>query len=319
MGTQRLRGLQFEDPILEIEDRITSLISSGMEDDSTEIMRLKSRLEELERTVYKSLSPWERVQLARHNKRPRTKDIIGMVCDEFLELHGDRYYGDDPAIIAGIARMGKQRLVVLGHEKGKDIQSKVKRNFGMANPEGFRKALRVMKLAEKFGLPVLSFIDTPGAYPGIGAEERGQFRAIAKNIEEFFELKTPVVVVILGEGGSGGALGIAVGDRVIMMEHAIYSVISPEGCAAILWKSNEKAPEAAEALRLTSMDCWELGIVDRVLEEVHGAIHRDPRGNAELIKDAVLSEFESLLSKSSQELLAERENKFYSMGVYSDH
>ncbi len=318
MAAQKSADLQFEEPILELEDRITSLLNSGMDSTSGEIRRLRERLEELEESVYQKISPWEKVQLARHNKRPGTRDMANMICDEFLELHGDRYFGDDPAVITGIARIGKQRLMLMGHEKGSGTQSRIRRNFGMAKPEGFRKALRVMKLAQKFSLPVLSFIDTPGAYPGVGAEERGQSSAIANNLKEFFQLKTPVVVVILGEGGSGGALGLAIGDRIIMMEHAIYSVISPEGCAAILWKSREKAPEAAEALRLTSSDCLELEIVDRVLEESHGAIHRDPEGNAELIKQAVLSELESLRSRPVSDLLDEREKKFYSMGIYDE-
>lgn len=312
MEGQDARFLEFEKPVYELEQKIEKAKRGGAPD---ELGRMLERLKELEGQVYGDLSPWEQVQLARHPNRPTTKDYIEMICDEFVELHGDRRYGDDAAIIAGLARVGDRRFVIVGHEKGDSTRERLKRNFGMASPEGFRKALRVVHLAEKFGLPILSFIDTPGAYPGIGAEERGQPQAIAQNLKEFFELRTPVVVVIIGEGGSGGALALAIGDRIIMMEHAIYSVISPEGCAAILWKSKEKAPDAAGALKLTARDCFELGVVDYVLDEISGAAHRNPRANAERIRDAALHEFDVLEQVDLDELLRRREEKFFSMGV----
>jgi acetyl-CoA carboxylase carboxyl transferase subunit alpha len=304
--------LDFEKPVYELEQKIESVKRGGGQD---ELGRMLERLAELEEQVYGDLSPWEQVQLARHHDRPTTKDYIEMICDEFVELHGDRRFGDDAAIITGLARMGERRFVIVGHEKGDSTRERLKRNFGMASPEGFRKALRIVHLAEKFGLPVLSFIDTPGAHPGIGAEERGQPQAIAENLKEFFQLRTPVVVVIIGEGGSGGALALAIGDRVVMMEHAIYSVISPEGCAAILWKSKDRAPDAAGALKLTARDCYELGVVDYVLDEISGAAHRNPRANADRIKETVLHEFEVLEQVEMDELLQRREEKFFSMGM----
>jgi acetyl-CoA carboxylase carboxyl transferase subunit alpha len=256
--------------------------------------------------------------LARHPLRPTTKQYIELICDEFIELHGDRRFGDDAAIMGGLARIDKRRVVVVGHEKGAFTREKLRRNFGMANPEGFRKALRLMRLAEKFCIPVISFIDTPGAYPGVGAEERGQPQAIAENLKEVFEIGTPIVVVIIGEGGSGGALALAIGDRILMLEHAIYSVISPEGCAAILWKSKEKAPEAAGALKLTARDCYDLGVVDYILDEVSGASHRNPEANAQRIKDAVLHEIEVLERVDRAELLERRRKKFISIGFFHE-
>ena len=312
MEGQDARFLEFEKPVYELEQKIEKVKRGGAPD---ELGRMIERLTELEGQVYGDLSPWEQVQLARHPNRPTTKDYIEMICDEFVELHGDRYFGDDAAIITGLARVGGKRLVIVGHEKGDTTRERLKRNFGMASPDGFRKALRVVQLADKFGLPVLSFIDTPGAYPGVGAEERGQPRAIAENLKEFFQLRTPIVVVIIGEGGSGGALALAIGDRIIMMEHAIYSVISPEGCAAILWKSKEKAPDAAGALKLTARNCYDLGVVDYVLDEISGAAHRNPRANADRIRETVLHEFEVLEQVELDELLRRREEKFFSMGM----
>ena len=309
------RALQFERPVLELEEKIAQLRRSSRPESAGEVVRLQKRLAEMEGRLYRDLSPWEQVLLARHPKRPTAKSYIDMICDEFQELGGDRLYGDDAAIICGLARIGELRLAVVGHEKGRTTHGKIKHNFGMANPEGFRKALRVMKLAEKFALPLVSFIDTPGAYPGVGAEERGQPRAIAQNLVEAFGIRTPIVVVILGEGGSGGALALAIGDRILMMEHAIYSVISPEGCAAILWKSREKAPEAAASMRLTAADCLELGVIDAVIEELHGAAHRDPKGNALQLREMLVGEIEALRAVSIDVLLKRRENKFYSMGL----
>jgi acetyl-CoA carboxylase carboxyl transferase subunit alpha len=318
METQNQAVLDFEKPIYELEHRLEELKKSGLGEGSQEIERLGNRLRELEGKIYANLSPWEKVQLARHPKRPTMQDYLRMICDEFLELHGDRRFGDDAAVTGGVARIGELRLVVIGHEKGRTTREKLKRNFGMANPEGFRKALRLMKLADKFSLPVLSFIDTPGAYPGVGAEERGQAQAIAENLKEFFRIRSPIVALIIGEGGSGGALALAVGDRVVMMEHAIYSVISPEGCAAILWKSKEKAPEAAEALKLTAGDCLRLGVVDRIITETCGAAHRNPEENALLVKDVIREELSRLSGVPCDVLLKRREEKYFAMGMFGE-
>lgn len=315
---ENFKVLGFERPVLELERKIEQLRRDGLAD-SGEIERLQRRLVDLEKRVYSDLSPWEQVQLARHPMRPTTMDYIDLICDEFQELAGDRLYGNDAAVIGGLARIEDLRLVIVGHEKGRTTRGRIRHNFGMASPEGFRKALRLMKLAEKFGLPIVSLIDTPGAYPGVGAEERGQPRAIALNLKEAFELRTPIVVVIIGEGGSGGALALAVGDRILMMEHAIYSVISPEGCAAILWKSKEKAPDAAAALRLTAADCQELGVIDLVIEELHGASHRDPEGNAGQLREILVKEIKTLCSTSIDLLMKRRENRFYSIGLVEEH
>jgi acetyl-CoA carboxylase carboxyl transferase subunit alpha len=314
MENQNVRFLEFEKPIYDIESKIDALRRGGGK--SEEIGRLQRRLEQLEQDIYGNLSPWEQVLLARHPMRPTMKRYVDLICDEFIELHGDRRFGDDTAVIGGLARIGERRLVIVGHEKGGSTREKLNRNFGMASPEGFRKALRILSLAEKFQLPVLSFIDTPGAYPGVGAEERGQPQAIAENLEELFNLRTPVVVVIIGEGGSGGALALAIGDRILMLEHAIYSVISPEGCAAILWKSKEKAPDAAEALKLTARDCYDLGVVDYIIDEVSGASHRNPEANASSIRDAVMHEFDVLEQVETDELIERRSKKFSSMGHF---
>ncbi len=314
MENQNARFLDFEKPILDIESKIDALKRSG--GGSEEIGRLQRRLDQLEQDIYGNLSPWEQVQLARHPMRPTMKRYLEMICDEFVELHGDRRFGDDAAVIGGLARIGDRRLVIVGHEKGGSTREKLNRNFGMARPEGFRKSLRILGLAEKFQLPVLSFIDTPGAYPGVGAEERGQPQAIAENLERLFGLRTPIVVVIIGEGGSGGALALAIGDRILMLEHAIYSVISPEGCAAILWKSKEKAPDAAAALKLTARDCYDLGVVDYIIEEISGASHRNPEANARSIREAVLHEFDVLGRVDTDELVERRSKKFSAMGRF---
>lgn len=314
MENQNVRFLEFEKPIYDIETKIDTLKRSG--GGSEEIGRLQKRLEQLEQDIYGNLTPWEQVQLARHPMRPTMKRYVDLICDEFIELHGDRRFGDDTAVIGGLARIGGRRLVIVGHEKGGSTREKLNRNFGMASPEGFRKALRILRMAEKFSLPVFSFIDTPGAYPGVGAEERGQPQAIAENLEELFKIRVPIVVVIIGEGGSGGALALAIGDRILMLEHAIYSVISPEGCAAILWKSREKAPDAAAALKLTSRDCYELGVVDYIIDEVSGASHRNPEATARSIRDTVLHEFDVLEQVETEELIERREKKFSSMGSF---
>ncbi len=317
-GKGRQAEPRFERPILELERRIGVLRGRGLPDDSPVLLRLQRRVAEFEESVYRRLTPWQRVQLARHPLRPTTRKYLGFVCDEFMELHGDRRFGDDPAIVAGLARIGELRLAVVGHEKGNTTRERIARNFGMANPEGFRKALRLMRLAGRFGLPVLSFIDTPGAYPGIGAEERGQPQAIAEILEEVYGIGVPVVAVIIGEGGSGGALALAVADRVLMMKHAIYSVISPEGCAAILWRNRENAPEAAAALKLTAADCRNLGVVDRIIDEVRGAAHRDPAANGALIREVVLAEIAALLAVPRDELLRRRAAKYLAMGVFRE-
>jgi acetyl-CoA carboxylase carboxyl transferase subunit alpha len=309
--------LEFERPVYELQARIDRLKKDG-KSPAGEIAGLEQKLAELERKVYRDLSAWEQVQLARHPMRPTAVDYIGHMADEFEELHGDRVYRDDPAVIGGIGVMDGRKIMIVGHEKGRSTKEKIARNFGMASPEGFRKALRLMKTAEKFGMPVLSIVDTPGAYPGVGAEERGQPRAIADNLQQIFDIDTPVVVVIIGEGGSGGALALAVGDSVLMLEHSIYSVISPEGCAAILWKSREKAPDAAEALKLTAEDCLSLKVVDAVIEESRGAAHRDPEGTASRVREAVLSELDRIGSLDPGTLLDRRRLKFSEMGAFEE-
>jgi len=250
--------------------------------------------------------------------RPTSVDYIRLMAEEFEELHGDRIFRDDPAVIGGIATMGGRKVMIVAHEKGRNTKEKITRNFGMANPEGFRKALRLMKIAEKFGMPILSIVDTPGAYPGVEAEERGQPRAIADNLQQIFDIDTPIVVVIIGEGGSGGALALAVGDSVLMLEHSIYSVISPEGCAAILWKSREKAPDAAEALRLTAGDCLKLNVIDRIIKESRGAAHRDPEGTAQRLQDEFLAELGKIEDIQADLLLERRRQKFSEMGAFEE-
>lgn len=316
MTVGKKRILDFENPVYELEEKIEAGRQRGLEESSAEITRLKERLAELETRVYGSLSPWEEVQLARHPDRPTALQYIKDIFDEFLEFHGDRYYGDDPAVVGGLASLQGRRVMVVGHEKGRNTRDRLKRNFGMASPEGFRKSLRLMNLAGKFGLPVISFVDTPGAYPGVEAEERGQSVAIASNLKNLFNISTPIMIVIIGEGGSGGALALAIGDIVLMMEHAVYSVISPEGCAAILYKNKEKAPEAASSLRLTSADCMELGVIDAVINERAGAAHRDPHGNAEELKKMILEKLVELEGIPGDALLRDRVEKFSRIGIF---
>jgi len=317
MTVGKKRILDFENPVYELEEKIEAGRQRGLEENSAEIIRLKERLAELETRVYGSLSPWEEVQLARHPDRPTTLQYIKDIFDEFLEFHGDRYYGDDPAVVGGLASLQGRRVMVVGHEKGRNTRDRLKRNFGMASPEGFRKSLRLMNLAGKFGLPVISFVDTPGAYPGVEAEERGQSVAIASNLKNLFNISTPIMIVIIGEGGSGGALALAIGDIVLMMEHAVYSVISPEGCAAILYKNKEKAPEAASSLRLTSADCMELGVIDAVINERAGAAHRDPHGNAEELKKMIVKKLVELEGIPGDALLRDRVEKFSRIGIFN--
>src|SRR5436189_1170871 len=268
--------LDFEKPIAEIEEKIEKLTAAGQERPGVpdDLRKLREKLYKLQAEIYAGLTPWQRTQVARHPQRPSTLDYIGRICDRFLELHGDRLYGDDQAIVAGLARLNGRSVVVIGQQKGKTLKERVQRNFGMPNPEGYRKALRLMRLAETFNKPVITFIDTPGAYPGIGAEERGQAEAIARNLMVMASLKVPIVTVVIGEGGSGGALAIGVADRLLMLQHAVYSVISPEGCAAILWNDQSQATDAPEALNMTADDLQKLGITDRVIPAPPGGAQR---------------------------------------------
>ena len=308
--------LEFEKPIRDIEERIEKLAGSGASRASVqeEHRKLKARLAQAESELYSNLTPWQRTQLARHPQRSSTLDYVGALCREFVELHGDRLFGEDRAIVGGFARFNGRSVMVIGHQKGKTLKERMQRNFGMPNPEGYRKALRLMRLAEKFGRPILTFIDTPGAYPGIGAEERGQAEAIAQNLLVMSRLAVPIVSVVIGEGGSGGALALAVADRVLMLEHAVYSVISPEGCAAILWDDPAKAPDAAAALKLTAQDLLKLGIIDEVIPEPPGGAHRNPTAMAERLAKALSTHLGQLAELSGEELLARRDVKYRKMG-----
>ncbi len=311
--------LDFEKPIVELEEKILELQQSAQNSDldvSDEVAKLRARVEKLGKEIFSSLEPWQRVQLARHPRRPTTLDYIERIFEDYKELHGDRAYADDPAIVGGMARLGDRHVMLIGHQKGRDTKSNIRRNFGMPHPEGYRKALRLMRLAAKFGRPVITFVDTPGAYPGVGAEERGQAEAIAHNLLEMAGLPVPILVFVTGEGGSGGALAIAVGDRVTMLENSIYSVISPEGCAAILWKDQSKANQAAAAMRITAEDVSGFGVVDRVLNEPVGGAHRDPDGMAAMLRDALLQDLEALESVDTQQLLDDRLQKYLNMGVF---
>lgn len=313
-----MAGLDFEKPIVELEKKIQELRSFMSEkkiDLSSEIKKLEEKLEHLKKDTYINLSAWQKVQLARHPLRPYTLDYIGMIMSDFVQLHGDRLFSDDKAMICGLAKLDKKKVMVIGHQKGRDTKENLKRNFGCAHPEGYRKALRVMRMAEEFGLPIVIFIDTPGAYPGIGAEERGQSHAIALNLREMISISTPIMAIVIGEGGSGGALGVGVADRVAVLENSYYSVISPEGCAAILWKDGAKAPQAAEVLKLTGQDLLKMGIIDEVIPEPLGGAHRDAQKTALNIKEAILRNFKELRLLDTEELLKLRYKKFRSMGV----
>ena len=311
----------FEKPIIELENKIKELQEFSQKkqvDLSLEIKNLEKKLTQLKKEIYSNLTAWQKVQIARHPQRPTTLDYIRLIMKDFIELHGDRLFGDDKAIIAGFAKLDNFKVVVIGHQKGKDTKENIERNFGCAHPEGYRKAKRAMKLAEKFSLPLVSFIDTPGAYPGIGAEERGQALAIAENIREMFSLKIPIIVVIIGEGGSGGALGIGVGDRILIMEYAYYSVISPEGCAAILWKDAKKAPEAAEALKLTAQELLKLGVVDEIISEPQGGAHRNYEEAAKNVKEAIVNNLREIKKIPWQERLNLRYEKFRKIGIFKE-
>ncbi len=313
--------LDFEQPIAELEARIEEL--RFVQDDSAvdiseEIQRLQKKSQTLTKDVYAKLSPWQVAQVARHPQRPYTLDYIGMLFTDFEELHGDRTYADDASIVGGLARFNGQSVMVIGHQKGRDTKEKILRNFGMPRPEGYRKALRLMRLAEKFALPLLTFVDTPGAYPGIGAEERGQSEAIGRNLFELAGLRVPVISTIIGEGGSGGALAIAVGDVVLMLQYSTYSVISPEGCASILWKSAEQAPEAAETLGITASRLKTLGLIDRIVNEPLGGAHRDHQATAQTLKKALQDSIRQLGAMSTKELIEARYERLMAYGKFKE-
>lgn len=308
--------LQHEKQIYECEDTIKQIRKQSIWSDA-EIQKLENKLEQLKEKVYANLTPWERVAICRHYLRPQTSDYIKNLCDDFEELFGDRVYRDDPALIAGLGKIGGKKFVIIGLEKGKDTESRLKRNFGMAHPEGYRKALRFLQMAEKFSLPVISFVDTPGAYPGLTAEERGQGAAIAKNLFEMSKIKTPIIVTIIGEGCSGGALGIGVGDVIGMLEHAYYSVISPEGCASILWKDTSKSAEAAQTLKMQAEDLLRLRIVDAIIKEPMGGAHHNPKLVYDNVKSFIFEQLDILKSIPPGELIAKRYQKFREMGKFS--
>lgn len=313
--------LEFEKPIIELEKKINELKKFTTDkkiDLSGEVKKLEEKLEQLRKSIYGKLTPWQRVQLSRHPQRPYFLDYVQLMLDDFVEVHGDRSFRDDKAIVAGCAKLDGQKIMVLGQQKGRDTKENLARTFGCANPEGYRKALRIMEMAQKFGLPVLIFIDTPGAFPGIGAEERGQAQAIALNLKMMSGIKTPLVAVVIGEGGSGGALGIGVADRICVMENAYYSVISPEGCAAILWKSSLKALNAAEALKLTAQDLLKFGVIDEVIKEPLGGAHHDPEVAAKNIKSTVKKFFIELMKLPKDELVELRYKKFRAMGRFEE-
>jgi acetyl-CoA carboxylase carboxyl transferase subunit alpha len=316
-----LSFLEFEQPIAELEAKIEELghVSSDSKVNiGVEIARLQRKSRQLTTTIFASLTPWQITQLARHPLRPYTLDYVRKICDEFTELHGDRMYGDDAAIVGGLARLDGRPIMLIGHQKGRDTKERVRRNHGMPKPEGYRKALRLLRTAERFDLPVVTLIDTMGAYPGISSEERGQSEAIARNLVEMSTLKVPIISVVIGEGGSGGALAIGVCDRLLMLQYAVYSVISPEGCASILWKSADKKEAAAEAMGVTAGRLAEFNLVDEVLAEPLGGAHRDPDAMALTVKDAILRHLADLSARSTDTLLAERSARLASFGVFSE-
>ena len=320
--TSSFKGFDFEKPLLGLEEQIQALEKTAQENEgvgiSNEIEALRHRLEELRRDIYGHLSPWQRVQIARHPRRPYTLDYIEKIFTGFIEMHGDRCYADDKAVVGGPAYLDGRPVMVLGHQKGRTLQESMARNFGMPHPEGYRKALRLMGLAAKFGAPVIAFIDTAGAYPGIGAEERGQATAIAENLKAMAQLPVPIVCCVIGEGGSGGALAIGVGDRLLMLENAWYSVISPEGCASILYHDAAKAPEAARALKMTGDDLKGLGIIDEVVPESLGGAHRDPAAAATALKESLLRHVDALAGLPVETLLEQRYQKFRVMGRFEN-
>jgi len=314
-------ALDFEKPLAELEQQIEDLQRLGRErqiDIDGELAGLQAKLATLRSEVYRNLTPMQRVQLARHPRRPYTLDYLSSIFTDFIELHGDRLYRDDPAIVGGWARLGGTSVMVIGHQKGRDTKENLKRNFGMAHPEGYRKALRMMKLAARFGAPVITLIDTAGAYPGLGAEERGQSEALARNILEMAALPTPAVAVVIGEGGSGGALALGVADRVLMMENSVYSVITPEGCAAILWKDANQRERAADALKITAEDLLQLKVIDEVIAEPVGGAHVDPEAAGEALRDSLIRHVTELRKIRPEKLVRRRAEKYAAMGAYSE-
>ena len=312
-------GLDFEQPLIELEARIAAL--KALDDplaNGDELGKLEERLHRQRQKTYASLNAWQRTQLARHAKRPHTRDFITLIFEDFVELHGDRLHGDDAAVVGGLALLDGRGVVVIGHQKGRDTREKIARNFGMPHPEGYRKALRLMQLAEKFGKPVITFVDTPGAYPGTAAEERGQSEAIARNLRVMAGLGSPIVTVVTGEGGSGGALAIGMGNRVLMLQYAVYSVISPEGCAAILWGDASRAPEAAESMRITAPDLLRLGVIDTIVPEPVGGAHRDWETAAGELRAMLRQALGELAGLSTLRLVEERQEKFRRMGVFEE-
>ena len=311
--------LDFEKPIVELEAKLEEMRKfAGDLDIEKEIQKIEDKVRKLKETLYKNLTRWQRVQLARHPDRPYTLDYIYEMTTNFVELHGDRSYKDDKAIVGGLAQLDEYKIVIVGHQKGRDTKSNLYRNFGMPNPEGYRKALRLMKLAEKFNRPVITLIDTPGAYPGVEAEERGQAEAIARNLFEMSRLKVPIIVVIIGEGASGGALGIGLGDRILMLENCWYSVISPESCSSILWRSWDFKEQAAEALKLTAPDLFEQGLVDRIIPEPNGGAHKDHKEAAVILKSALKEELAQLIKIKPDKLVEMRREKFGKMGEFTE-
>jgi len=311
--------LDFEKPIYELEQKIEEMKSmSEVINIDDEIATLQAKIDELKVQIYNQLTRWQRVQIARHPERPLTLDYINNIFTDFVELHGDRCVRDDPAIVGGIAKFNGRSVLVVGHQKGRDTKSNLYRNFGMPNPEGYRKAHRLFLLAEKFRKPIITFLDTPGAFPGMEAEERGQAEAIARNLFLMAKLRVPIIVVIIGEGASGGAIGIGVGDRILMLENAWYSVISPESCSSILWRSWDYKEQAAEALKLTAKDLFELGVIDRIVPEPLGGAHKDPKAMFSIMNDVLTEELEGLIGIDPDELVRKRKEKFYQMGVWKE-
>jgi acetyl-CoA carboxylase carboxyl transferase subunit alpha len=312
-----LTYLDFEKPIAELDTRVAELretASNGSVDIDAEVEKLETKATKLLRDTYAKLTPWQKTQVARHPERPHFKDYVAGLAEDFVPLAGDRAFGDDPAIIGGLARIDGRRVMLIGHEKGDDTASRLKHNFGMAKPEGYRKAIRLMRLADRFRVPVVTLVDTPGAFPGVEAEERGQAEAIARSTEQCLALKVPMIAVIVGEGGSGGAVAIAAANRVLMFEHAIYSVISPEGCASILWRTGDKAAEAADAMKITAVDLHGLGVIDRVIPEPLGGAQRDPDAAIGALKGAIVEELDGCGVLGPDELLAQRRAKFLAIG-----
>ncbi len=317
----KVQALDFEKPIAELEEQLEKLREKANGTDlgvDSEVGKIEKKIQGLRKEIYENLTAWQRVQIARHTARPFALDYLSLCFEDFTELHGDRLFGDDASMPCGLAKIGGRPVAVVTNQQGRDTKENILRNFGSAHPEGYRKALRVMRLAEKFGLPIVALVDTPGAFPGIGAEERHIAESIAVNLREMMLLETPIVAVIIGEGGSGGALGIGVADRVLIMENAYYSVISPEGCAAILWKHRSHAPEAAEALKLTAPHLKELGLVDGIVPEPQGGAHHDREAAAEMLKKSILESLDTLASQPPAKLLEARYEKFRAMGVFSE-